>query len=105
MEEFVILYGNTEEICKFYSAMDIFCLPSLYEGMPLALLEARCSGLPCFVSENVRYRDAGVKALPLYDPDIWVAELSVNSGRIPGQVPDIRETMERIYEIYGREAP
>ena len=105
MEEFVILYGNTEEIGPFYSAMDIFCLPSLYEGMPLALLEARCSGLPCFVSENVRYRDAGVKALPLYDPDAWVAELSANSGRIPGQVPDIRETMERIYEIYGREAP
>lgn len=105
LKEFVILYGNVEEMAPFYSAMDIFCLPSLYEGMPLALLEARCGGLPCFVSEHIRYRDAGVKALPLSDPDAWVAELSVIEGRIPGQVPDIRETLAPIYEIYGGNSP
>ena len=101
LKEYVILHGNTEEMGPFYSAMDLFCLPSLYEGMPLALLEARCNGLPCFVSEHVRYRDPGVKAFPLSDPDAWVTELSAASGRIPGQVPDIQETLAQIYEIYG----
>ena len=105
LEKFVTITGNIEEIWKFYSAMDMFCLPSLYEGMPLALLEARSSGLPCFVSENVAYRDAGVKAIPLGRPEEWLRELSANRGRIPGNVPDIRETAAPIYGLYGRERP
>lgn len=33
-----------------YAAGDIFCLPSLQEGMPLTLLQAMASGLPCVVT-------------------------------------------------------
>ena len=40
------------------NAMDIFLLPSLYEGLPLALLEAMSAGLPCVVSEVDGTRDA-----------------------------------------------
>lgn len=105
IEEFVILTGNVEKIWKFYSAMDIFCLPSLYEGMPLALLEARCNGLPSIVSENIAYRDGGVTAISLDRPEEWLRALSAIRGRIPGDVPDIRETMAPIYELYGRDFP
>jgi glycosyltransferase involved in cell wall biosynthesis len=35
---------------KLLSALDIFVLPSLWEGMPLAILEAQAKGLPCIVS-------------------------------------------------------
>ena len=35
----------------YLSAADIFVLPSLYEGMPLGLLEALSSGLPALVSD------------------------------------------------------
>jgi len=105
LEEFVIMPGNVEEIWKYYSAMDAFCLPSRYEGMPLALLEARCSGLPCFVSDTVAWRDPGTVGLPLGAPGEWVRELSAVRGRIPGEVPDIRQTMGAIYQIYGRAVP
>lgn len=34
-------------------AMDVFVLPSLFEGLPLVLVEAQAAGLPCFVSDVI----------------------------------------------------
>lgn len=53
IEESVIITGLKEETSKFYSAIDLFVLPSFHEGLCLALLEAQASGLPCLVSTNV----------------------------------------------------
>ena len=33
--------------------MDLFLLPSKFEGMGIVFLEAQCTGLPCFGSTNV----------------------------------------------------
>ncbi len=49
----IILYGETENTSILYSAIDIFILPSRYEGLPIVLLEAQISGLPCIVSDVV----------------------------------------------------
>ncbi|MBQ7079364.1 MAG: glycosyltransferase [Fibrobacter sp.] len=51
--ESVIFAGLQKEPAPFYSAMDVFAFPSLWEGLPLTLVEAQYSGLPCVVSENV----------------------------------------------------
>jgi glycosyltransferase involved in cell wall biosynthesis len=39
------------------ASADIFVLPSLWEGMPLALIEAQAAGLPAVVSNVVGNRD------------------------------------------------
>ena len=49
------------------SAADVFALPSLYEGLPLTLIEAQCAGLPCAASEHVT-REAALTPLVTYTP-------------------------------------
>jgi glycosyltransferase involved in cell wall biosynthesis len=53
LEKHVIFQPSTDRINLFYSAFDLFVFPSLFEGMPLALLEAQASNLKCLVSENI----------------------------------------------------
>jgi glycosyltransferase EpsF len=42
-----------EDVNDLYQAMDVFILPSCYEGLGLVGVEAQCAGLPCLFSSNV----------------------------------------------------
>ena len=44
LEELFILTGYKENVYKFYPIIDIFFLPSLYEGLPMVILEAMSFG-------------------------------------------------------------
>ena len=48
--ESVIFVGLQKDPAPFYSAMDVFVFPSLWEGLGIVLLEAQYNGLPCIVS-------------------------------------------------------
>jgi len=50
--------GNVDEMPDFYRALDLFCLPSLREGLPLAPLEAQACGIPCVLTEVGGNREA-----------------------------------------------
>lgn len=54
-------------------------MPSLYEGLPVAAIEAQCSGLPCVMSENITREVAltdSTKFLALNEPaDVWANEV------------------------------
>ena len=49
----VIFTGLRTDINKLMQAMDIFVFPSLFEGVPVALIEAQAANLPCIVSDKV----------------------------------------------------
>lgn len=53
ISDYVIYLGRTEKIYELYNAMDVFLLPSLYEGLPVVGIEAQCTGLPVFFSDAV----------------------------------------------------
>ena len=53
LEKKVQFLGNRGDVCELYQAMDLFLLPSLFEGIPVVGIEAQFSGLPCFFSDKV----------------------------------------------------
>lgn len=44
--------GNRTDVYKLYQAMDVFILPSLYEGLPVVGIEAQTSGLKTILSST-----------------------------------------------------
>lgn len=49
----VIFAGPRSDAAEIYSAMDLFLLPSSWEGLSLVTLEAQANGLPALVSDRV----------------------------------------------------
>ena len=53
LENKVIIIGQKKNIENYYQIMDVFALPSLYEGLGMVLIEAQVSGVPCIASNYV----------------------------------------------------
>lgn len=49
----VIFTGTTNAVQDYMCAMDIFVLPSLFEGFPIVGIEAQANGLPCVFSDTI----------------------------------------------------
>lgn len=59
IDDAILFIGNRNDMNKIYSVMDVFLLPSLYEGLGMVFIEAQANGLYCFASNNV-YHDTNV---------------------------------------------
>lgn len=53
LESSVIFMNQVHNVQDYLSASDIFVFPSLYEGLPLTLVEAQSSGLPIICSDTI----------------------------------------------------
>lgn len=49
----VVMLENRKDIPELMSVMDVFVFPSIYEGLPVTLVEAQAIGVKCVVSNNV----------------------------------------------------
>ncbi len=59
----VLFLGVRDDVARLMSAMDIFLLPSRFEGLGIVLIEAQAAGLISFTSDEVVPRDAAVTDL------------------------------------------
>mgnify|MGYP001851578637 CR=1 FL=1 len=53
IQNHVIFAGMRSDINRMLQAMDVFLFPSIYEGLPLSIIEAQTAGLPCLISDKV----------------------------------------------------
>lgn len=53
IEDSVRFAGQVDNASDYYNAMDVFVLPSLYEGLGMVLIEAQANELPCIASTEV----------------------------------------------------
>lgn len=88
LDRFVRFLGVREDIPELLAAMDLFLLPSLFEGLPVTLIETQASGLPALVSNRVtREMDKVglIRFLPLEeDVSCWsdaIGNAAVNADR------------------------
>lgn len=74
LRDCVFMTGKRSDIQAILSGLDLFLMPSKFEGAPVAAIEALTSGLPCVVSDVITksIMMEGVKYISLsLDPDEW----------------------------------
>ena len=96
LEDVVIFYGATTKVPELLQAMDCFVLPSLYEGLPLAGIEAQTAGLPVIMSDTIT-REVKVSDLAHYFPlkssaEEWAEEIL----KVKSEQPERRDMSEEI---------
>lgn len=74
-----LILSNRMDMPNLLSAMDVFVFPSKIEGMPISLIEAQSSRIPCFVSENVTKEVATSNIINFLDinksPSFWAEKI------------------------------
>lgn len=74
IEDHVHFLGIRQDVNAILSALDFVMMPSLFEGLPYALVEAQATGVFCLASDTIDQKTAmtgNFVFLPIDDPDIW----------------------------------
>ena len=117
LEESIVFFGSRTDVRDLYQAMDMFFLPSIYEGLPLTGIEAQAMGLPMVVSDSITdemvYTDL-VHAVALSSPvEEWVkiiiecrqssSERSMYSKELKNSIFSSATAGDRLTGFYDRE--
>lgn len=113
LKENVIFTGVRSDVADVMQAMDVFVFPSLYEGLPVTMVEAQAAGLPCVISSNVPKETVLipelVESLSLSEPvELWSEKIlrmkSIKrvdtSGKIKDSGFDIEESAKWLEKFY-----
>lgn len=114
LQDKVKFVGIRSDIQRLLQSFDVFVFPSLHEGLPVSLIEAQGSGLPCIISDNISQEvDIGsnlIEFIALSDKGLWIEKIKGISAKHVGrknitstlakQGYDIRETAANIEHFY-----
>lgn len=105
LEQHIHFLGLRKDVPEILRCVDALLMPSYFEGLPVSLVEAQATGLPCIASTNVSTEaDMGLglmKYLPLNSPSKWVDELSQSLPKPPIQEEIHAQLKRRGYIVEG----
>lgn len=96
LEDHVWILGSNPNVNEYLQAFDVFFMPSLFEGLPVSVIEAQAAGLPCVLSDTID-RETDVTGLATFvslqdSMEKWI-ESVVNAAKKPRM-----DTREKISE-------
>lgn len=95
----------------YLQVMDVFCLPSHFEGFPISVVEAQAAGLRCLISDTVT-RECDLTEQVLFLPlneQIWLEALqkvsiddsrTIFSQRVAERGYDLRSAARKLTDLY-----
>ena len=89
VEANVVFLGLRNDIPELLQAMDVFVMPSLFEGLPVSGIEAQAAGLPCLFADTITPEICMTdyaERIPLDDVSEWTRALH--------QIPDKKNATE-----------
>lgn len=119
LEKCVKFLGQRNDINELYQAFDVFCLPSLYEGLPVVGVEAQATGLLCILSDDMtketkvletteflslsleakKWSDTVLKKFKTFERKNNIAEISEKNFNINNESGKL---VHKYYELYRR---
>lgn len=112
LEDKARMLVSRDDIPELLKALDVFILPSRFEGFGIVLVEAQAAGIPCVVSDNVPkqvYLSKAVNCLSLDDPaEKWVNVLLDPKGNIEswGDIEDydMKKEIRNLEALYLKDS-
>ena len=107
----VIMTGNRNDVPALLGAMDVFAFPSLWEGLPVTVVEAQAAGLPCLISDTITHDvDVSplVSRLPIDDPAPWAEAILKRPPRSDVRADiiragfDVQASARMLFDLYTR---
>lgn len=107
-----IFAGAQKDTPSYYSAMDVFLFPSLYEGLGSVLIEAQANGLHVITSKTVVPWDVDVTGHAYFVPleasaDEWAdvvlatdRETNGSSNRTVAEIYDMKKISKELQQVY-----
>ncbi len=100
--ERIIFYGTTKDMYLIYNAMDIFVLPSLYEGFPVVSVEVQAADVPSIFSDRIAQSCKLTSAIEFLSLDlsdeIWAEKIFQRAHEFRDEINDSTEFMKK-YDI------
>lgn len=105
--------GSRSDVNELLQAFDVFLMPSLYEGLPVSVIEAQAAGLPCVLSDAIDKAcdiTGNVQFLSLNQPiDDWCRAIERAShihrkdmmNEIIKAGYDVHDNLKKLLPLYG----
>lgn len=110
LNDVVLLLGQRDDVNELMSAMDIFVLPSFYEGLPLVGVEAQVSGLKCLFSdvitdevkllETTEYLSLKTNLQDWVDKFLEFKHVDIDRNKVKIDAFDIKINARKLEKIY-----